>query len=488
MSPDPRTPVLIGVGVAHDADVEASALMALAARDAAADAVPDRRRAVALLAAVDRIAVPQGTFAYPDPARLVGRAIGAPGARTHLAQLGVPQQTLVNAALAAVAAGTSTVALVVGGEARARARRLARAGSTGPAETPQSGVPDVTEERDPDFMAPAEVAAGLTVPVQQYAMIDNALRHADGLTLDAQRAEIARLWSRMNRVAATNPHAAFPAPMDAGAIATAGPDNYPLAFPYNKWHASQWTVDQAAALLICTLGEARRLGVPPDRVVFPLVALDASHGVTLSMRRDLHRWPAMEVLGRRAAAHVGRPLAEVEVAEVYSCFPAAVRVQQRALGLPRSGTPTVTGGMAFAGGPFNNFTYQATQRVVGRLRADPGAVGLVTTVCGLLTKPGLALWSATPADRAPLITDLADKAAAATPTVAVAEDHRGPATVATYTVTYDTDGPAVVKILGDTVDGRRCVAVAEDRDLAVEAVEHELIGRGVQVEGVTFTA
>jgi len=56
--------------------------------------------------------------------------------------------------------------------------------------------------------------------------------------------------------------------------------------------------------------------------------------VPVSQRRDLHRWPAMEVLGRAAEAHLGHALAEIELAEVYSCFPAAVRVQQRALRLP----------------------------------------------------------------------------------------------------------------------------------------------------------
>ena len=91
--------------------------------------------------------------------------------------------------------------------------------------------------------------------------------------------------------------------------------------------------------------------MPADRWVFPHVALHVSEAVTLTARRDLHAWPAMGALGRAAAARLGRPLAELPMAEVYSCFPAAVRVQQRALGLDPTGTPTVTGGMTFAGGP-----------------------------------------------------------------------------------------------------------------------------------------
>ena len=106
---DPRTPVLVGVGTA-DADAEAVELMSMALEAAAADA-----GSPSLVRAVDRIAVPQGTWSYTGPARLVAARIGAPGARTHFAQLGVPQQTLVNQALRAIVDGQSDVAVVVGG-------------------------------------------------------------------------------------------------------------------------------------------------------------------------------------------------------------------------------------------------------------------------------------------------------------------------------------------------------------------------------------
>ena len=41
----------------------------------------------------------------------------------------------------------------------------------------------------------------------------------------------------------------------------------------------------------------------------------------------------MKVLGAAAAARIGRAVAECEHVELYSCFPLAVRVQQRELGL-----------------------------------------------------------------------------------------------------------------------------------------------------------
>src|SRR4029079_6607639 len=105
---------------------------------------------------------------------------------------------------------------------------------------------------------------------------------------------------------------------------------------------------------------------------------------------------------QRARA-IGGPLAEGEHVELYSCFPAAVRVQQRALRLPLDGTPTVTGGMAFAGGPFNHFTYQATAAIVYPPRAHRGSLAMVSTVSGFLTKPGLAIWSCEPPPDRPIV-------------------------------------------------------------------------------------
>jgi acetyl-CoA C-acetyltransferase len=444
----------------------------------------------ALLAAVDRIAVPQGTWSLTDPARTVATRIGARGVRTHRYEIGVSQQEIINDALGAIQHGEADVVLVVGGEARAWARR----GETDP--DPETEPPDVTHTRPPDFVAPIEIDAGIVWPVvQQYALIENALAAHEGLAAPAHRDEVARLWARFNQVAQSNPDAAFPTPRSAADIACAGPKNRPLAYPYNVRHASQWTVDQAAALLFCSSARAEEAGVPRDRWVFPHVALHVSETVTLTARRNLHTWPAMVTLGRTAAAHLGHPLVELAIAEVYSCFPAAVRVQQRALGLDLEGTPTVTGGMAFAGGPFNNFVLGATAAVVPLLRRDPGESGLVTTVSGMLSKPGLAVWSATPSNgRPPLLADMGGAEAGNTGgeivPVSTIDGSHGPATVVSFTVTYDTSDPpqpARTVIVADLADGCRTAATCEDAAIARAALTEGLIGQTVHVEHTTFS-
>ncbi len=419
----------------------------------------------------------------------MARRVGAPGAHTVLCQVGVSQQEVINHALAAVSSGRFHTVVVVGGEARA----WARGGAVEDDEERQP--PDEILTRPPDLVAPIEQAAGIVLPpVVQYALIENALGSAEHLTRSEQRDQIAALWARFNAVASNNPEAAFPEPRSATEIATSGPGNRPLAYPYNRWHASQWTVDQSSALVICSAERARAAGVAPERWLFPHVALHSSEAVTLTARRRLSAWPAMAVLARAAEHHIGRPLREVPLSEVYSCFPAAVRVQQRALGLDLAGTPTLTGGMSFAGGPFNHFVLQSTVTLGRRLRDEPTELGLVTTVSGLLSKPGLALWSASPpAGRGSLLADLAKDTMAATDVVPVVERPPGeptPATVASFTVTYDGEAglePERTAIVADLPDGVRTAATCEDAQTARLALTEGLIGRVVEVKDTTFS-
>ena len=203
----------------------------------------------------------------------------------------------------------------------------------------------------------------------------------------------------------------------------------------------------------------------------------------------------MGVLGRAAARHIGRPLHELPVAEVYSCFPAAVRVQQRELGLDPAGTPTLNGGMAFSGGPFNHFVLQSLRQLGGRLRQDPAAQGLLTTVSGMLSKPGLAIWSATPpgGPGTALLADLAPETSAATDTLPVAEVPPSTATAATvvsFTVTYGGEegfDPVRTVVVADLPDGVRTAATCEDSGTARLAVTEGLIGRAVSVKDTTFS-
>lgn len=489
---DPRTPILVGVGTAvrpvgsAPPPLEPLELMVEAARAALRDAGGSTAIAAGLIDRLGSVAVPVGNWSYADPGRLVAEHLGASSARSIRVEVGVSQQTPVRVAWESIRRGELDVALVVGGEAKATAQARSRAGLENPETDQGDAVPDQTWAPEGEIVSAAEIEAGMWQAVEHYACIENALRAADGIDLDTQLDQIVELWSRFAAVAARFPDAAFPGPHDPAVLRAAGPTNRLLAFPYAKWHSTQWAVDQAAALLLCSVGTAIELGIPEDRWVFPSVLVESSASVPLSCRTEPHRWPAMELLGRAAADHLGHPLAEVPLVELYSCFPAAVRVQQRELGLPADGTPTLTGGMAFAGGPFNNFSYQATAAVVAALRDDPDAASaLVTTVSGLLTKPALAVWSTRP-DPEPLVADLGDQVERATVRLASVARHAGEGTVVTYTLTTDGSSPTESSqafVIADVDQGTRWIGRSDDPALVAAGSTGGLIGDRVVVEG-----
>lgn len=537
---DPLTPILVGVGTAQhgpgatvqpgtkpvDSGSPARAdrpspldLMELALRDALQDTGVSATKS--WLGEISLVAVTEGNWAYGDPGGELARRVGITGAKSVRVDIGVPQHTPIAAALKEIRNGVISAAVVAGGEAKATQLAMQRAGLTplGTAESDPAltaAVPDERWQPGGEIMTQAEIDVGMWSAVEHYACIEAALRHAEGQSVDGQLDAVADLWHRFNLVACGNPDAAFGEPRSAEFLRQAGPGNRPLAFPYAKWHSTQWGVDQAAALLMCSVELAEQLGVPKDRWLFPRVALESSYSLSLTKRANMHRWEAMGVLGAAAAEHLGAPLSDIEHTELYSCFPSAVQVQQRELGLNDGSVPTIMGGMAFAGGPFNNFTYQATAAMATRLRSHPGALGLVTTVSGLLTKPALAVWSTEPGSL--LVDDLGEQADRATPKRSVvttpseltSEDTRN-ATIASLTVTYgpdpagsaalsslessaspDTSWPGAQSalassafVIADLADGRRWIGTSDDADLLSQAQRVELIGRKVNITGTT---
>jgi acetyl-CoA C-acetyltransferase len=454
---------------------EPVALMALALDLAAEDA-----GSRSLLERADSIRVPRGTWPYPDAGRLVAERVGARAARSLLANLGVLQTTLLGGAARDVAEGRADVVLVAGGETTHRERRARELGVQASFRAQRGAEPDeVLEPRGP-LLGEAELRARLLSPVSQYALVENALRAAQGLSLEEHRRQIAELWSALSSAARDNPDAWEREPLSAETIRRSGPDNRMLALPYSKHHLSQMRVDQAAGLILCSLETARGMGVPRERWVFPWTVAESNHMVPLSQRRALHRAPGFAEAGRRALAHVGLAMDHVRHLELYSCFPCAVRTQLCELGIDPGRRLSVSGGMAVAGGPLNNFVLQVQACMNRVLRADPGSVGMVTAVSGLMTKQGLILWSTEPGPRPFAYHDVSETVARQLEIAPLADDPSGLATVVSYSVLHDAPQPRTVAI-ADLDRGGRAVVSDPDPRLAAIASEEELCGRRVRV-------
>ena len=145
----------------------------------------------------------------------------------------------------------------------------------------------------------------MLLPVHAYPLFENALRAANGWTLEEHAARIGALWSRFSEVAAANPHAWIRTPRSAGEIVTPGPDNRMVSFPYPKLCTANMQVDQGAGYIVCSVEAARAAGVPEERWVFPLAGADANDHWFISHRAELHRSPAIRLAGAAALGLAG---------------------------------------------------------------------------------------------------------------------------------------------------------------------------------------
>lgn len=434
---------------------------------------------------VGEVLVPRGTWVETDPGRAIANAIGAPGARSIANVPGVPQLALVSRAIADVMSGVCDAAVVAGGENRwsgVVASKRGVAVPEPPADAMGPGPDEVTESHEVPI-AMVEIERDLTTAAHQYAIIESALRHSLGRSIPEHRAALGELWARFAGIAADAPAGWDRRALDADAIAVESPSNRLIAAPYPKWLVSQWNVDQAAALVITTVGVARRHGIDPSRWVFPLAIAESHAIIPMTARAELHRWPASRLCGRAALDAARVDVEEIGPVDLYSCFPAAVEVQAMELGLPTDRDLTLTGGMTFGGGPFNNYVLQGAAAMVRTLAsADAPTIGLTTGVSGLLTKPGVALWS-NAAPRAPFAAlDLTAEAEAATERLPIDADLVGPATVVGATVVPDRDG-GFVSIAVVEAAGVRSVALSRDRSVGESLLAADPVGLAVTLTG-----
>jgi acetyl-CoA C-acetyltransferase len=483
---DPRTPVIVGVGqflhraTGIDDALEPVALMEhavlAAAHDAGLSGPPPAQsvRVVSLL-----------SWKYRNAPRFLAERLGiVPDELALTTNGGNSPQSLVNRTALDIQAGLD-VAILAGGEAFRTFMRARRAGET--LHWPKAADHDVPVSigADLDMNLPAETERGLYMPVQIYPMFETALRAAAGRSVDEHQRHLGELWSGLSEVAARNPHAWIRDAKSADEIVTVSDTNRMIGFPYPKLMNSNNDVDMAAAIVMCSVDAAQRLGIPPDRWVFPQSGTDCHEHKYVSHRDTFARTPAIEIGGGRALDLAGIGIDDVAIVDLYSCFPSAVQLGARSLGLGLDRQWSRTGGLTFAGGPWNNYVMHAIASVCADLRAQPGEHALVWANGGYATKHAFGVYSTTPPaagfrhDQPQDEIDALPRRSLASPVEAA-----GPATVEAYTVMFDRDGaperPIVACLLDD---GRRAWGMSGDPGLASAMTDGEWVGRRVTLDG-----
>ena len=504
-----RIPVIVGAGQVTDTtsppERARSPLQLMQA--AALSAGQDRGSDEALLKSLDSITVIR-LFA-DTMARFIspfGKFVNAPWSLAQ--RLGAKQatdlvypphggdspQVMLTRACERIASGQSQCALIVGAEALRTELAARRAGLELKWGEEAPFAPDELE--GPKIMySLAEEQHGMRSAIAMYALIGQAVRHGAAQTVDEYRDASAKLFARFASVAKDNPLATRRKGYEAAAIRTETVENPFVGFPYTKLMTSNAFVDQAAAVLVLSEARADQLGIRPDKRVY-LHGTAAGHDHWyVSERAQLERSSAMRLTAQYALAQADKRLDEVAFFDLYSCFPSAVQIACRELGIsledPRG--LTITGGLPYFGGPGNNYVMHAIAEMVQRVRSRPGSYGLVMANGGLVTKEAAGLYStARPTGELALndsavIQDQIDRET----TLTLAEQPQGEAVIETYAVLHGKGGPERGLLFGRTLStGERFVANTPSDPITLARLQTQeslgLSGSVSQVEGLNI--
>jgi acetyl-CoA C-acetyltransferase len=499
---DPRTPVLVGCGQITDTTGQPSGERSLVAfcAEAANAALEDTRAGIgghALGHEIDAIAVleffsdisPRFRSPYgrsSNPPKSVARRLHAhPRQLLYSHSGGNMPQYLVNRFAEEIARGETELALVCGAELLRSSQNARRAGMTLDWNEDPGGEP--TRIGDKRFgYSDEEARHELRAAIHFYPLLENAIRA--GLRRDApsHMAAMGRLFHRLAAVARDNPLASRREGYSAERLSTVSDDNRWICFPYPRLMNANAMIDQAAAVLITSVGKARECGIPRDRWVFLHGCADGTDTWVVSERTRLDASPAIRGCNRVALDMAGKTLADVAAFDLYSCFPSAVEVAMKEIGIAEDDPRpiSVTGGLPFFGGPGNNYVTHSIAEMMNVVRRKAGSFGMVTANGMYLTKHSAGLYSTTPVEgpwrRQDPKTLQAELDAAARQVVTGTPTGAG--TIETYCVAYGKDAPEKAFVFG-RLDGsdERFVAVTAEPAVLADMLTTEQLGRRIAV-------
>jgi len=445
-----KIPVIVGVGQINDRDERLNSveLMAAALRHADEDGGGGWLARADALDVVAQLSFPEFADASAPLAQMLEIA------PRHCAQTRYPMGdspvALLNQAANRIASGEAEICLVAGGEAlRTAAKRAA------------GGKRDAVRESAARATREGRARYGIVAPTDVYPFYENACRAAWGQTLAEAQAESAEIWAGMSRVAAANENAWLRNAVTAEEIATASANNRPIAFPYTKLTVANASVNQGAAFIVTSLARAKTAGVAETHLVYVGQGAAAREPGDVLARDRLDRSLSLEASLRHALSFNGLESGDIDLVELYSCFPVMPKLARRVLDWPVDRQMTTFGGLTFGGGPVGNYMSHAIASMVDDLR-EQGIHGLLfgnggfatTTHCIVVSRDPAA---ATQGNYDPSVQGLAD--AHRGPPPVFLETFAGEGVVETYTVFYDREGAAKSGVIvGRTPKAERFLA------------------------------
>jgi acetyl-CoA C-acetyltransferase len=463
------------------------------AAEAAAASLPD----AALLKKTDGVMVVKSLSAYySDPATDLARALDLSPEFTFESKIGGNSpQTLINRAAGMIARRELNMVLIAGAEAyvpRHHSQMLTHEKKLDSALL--KGIPEDYQGDDASGVTPLEITYGIEHPMQGFPLFETALWGASGLGLEAYLSTVADFWADFSRTAAGHPYSWTRQPRTPEEILTVSETNRPIAFPYPKFMNAFVTVDMGAAVILMSAETAEKYGTAKGKTVYFCGGGYAEDRQPYMIQKsDFTASPPLEAAVTRALDRAGMTLDEIEAFDLYSCFPCAVSIARKMIGIPEDDPrpQTLTGGLGFFGGPGNNYNLHAVATLCGKIAAGELTTGLTTALGWFMMKHAAGVYSALPPkhDLSHHHSEDLEDRLAGPPPVEIDDAPEGGGIIETYTIVYNRDmRPAYAVIYGITDGGKRFIArTPEDKAVFRALATACRIGDAVRLETDTAT-
>ena len=425
---------------------------------------------------IDVIDIPKGFWRYRDPGKWIAEKNNFPNAKTSVNKIGVLQQHLINNTCNKIIKGEIRAGLILGGESRAKMIAALKEGIEYK-EMELSTNPDQYVKAKDDLYGEGEAEALGLMAVGYYAVMESAMRKSKNLNLKEHEDYLGSMYADFSEIASKNQYAASDKSISKDQIMLANSDNKPMAYPYNKYHCTSWNVSQASAILICEEGLADQLNISKQKRIYPMASSETNHMIALIQRPSLISSAGLKLASEKINAVVDKHSINLNLIDLYSCFPVAVQQFENVLNLNTKTSRTITGAMPFAGGPLNNYMLHATVQALLKLRSQSGH-SLITGVSGMMTKQSFCLWSSE--YQMPFYhADVTKKAQQLDKPIPISNAKHGNGIVIGCTVLYEDTKPNLGVFYIEDSQGERKVVTSEDKAIITSMREEEWIEKEI---------
>ena len=428
---------------------------------------------------IDEIRIPKGFWKYRDPGKWIAKNNDFKKIpTTYVTKIGVLQQNLINEACLKIESGEIIASIILGGEARYKQLR-SLIEKKEYFETKLDENPDFYIKAKEDLYGDEELAELGAMAVGYYAAMETAIRKNDDEKINQHQNNIALMYEEFSKVASNNKDGWIDNPYSKEEILVTSKKNKILAYPYNKLHCTSWNVNQSAALIICSEELANKLEIDNKKRVYPISSSENNHMIAIQQRPKL-----FESLGMVYAANSINKIMEkldikLDAYDLYSCFPAAVKMFSKCLELGSEIPKTITGSMPYAGGPLNSFVLHSTVKMIQKIRSLEVSHGLITGVSGMMTKQSFCVWGKEYQEKF-IYEDVTEQAKLDERPVELSDITEGEGEIIGYTIVEESENVSKAVLYLDDEKKHRKVVSSLDENFINLLMEEEWVGKKVK--------